>query len=183
MDKIPYQKFGITLKKIRERANETVLDVSGAVETDENVITQLEAGTRQPTEDIVLLLISHFGLKEDDALRLWKLAGYDQDKTGMSSYDSDDQTGANGVKAYVTAGDVRILYTDMVHVKSNKHGLVINFLQSLGADDHSMAVARVGMSHVHAESLLEVLKQTINATKKQQKMLDKNNNSSKDQIK
>ena len=177
MNKIPYQKFGVTLKKIREQANESVIDVSGAVETDVAVINQLEAGTRQPTEDIVLLLISHFGLKEDDALRLWKLAGYDQEKTGMTSAGSEDQ--ANGVKAYVTAGDVRILYTDMVHVKSNKHGLVINFLQSLGADDHSMAVARVGMSHVHAESLLEVLKQTINATKKQQSLLDNNDNIAK----
>lgn len=177
MNKIPYKKFGVTLKKIREQANESVSDVSGAVETDVAFINQLEAGTLRPTEDIVLLLISHFGLKEDDALNLWKLAGYDQDKTGMSSAGPDDQP--NSVKAYVTAGDVRILYTDMVHVKSNKHGLVINFLQSLGSDDHSMAVARVGMSHSHAESLLEVLKQTINATKKQQSLLDNNDNISK----
>ncbi|MBP9821130.1 helix-turn-helix transcriptional regulator [Candidatus Saccharibacteria bacterium] len=181
MNKIPYHKFGVTLKKIREQANESVIDVSGAVETDVAIINQLEAGTHQPSEDIVLLLISHFGLKEDDALRLWRLAGYDQDKTGISSVGSDDQV--NSVKAYVTAGDVRILYTDMVHVKSNQHGLVINFLQSLGADDHTMAVARVGMSHTHAESLLEVLKQTINTTKKQQKMLDKNSKPSKDGLK
>lgn len=53
----------------------------------------------------------------------------------------------------------------------------------MGADDHTMAVARVGMSHTHAESLLEVLKQTINTTKKQQKMLDKNSKPSKDGLK
>lgn len=177
MDKPRYYRFGTQLKKIRENAKESVLDVCGAVETEPTVIKQLESGVRQPTEDIVLLLISHFALKEDDALNLWKLAGYDQDRTGMSSLDSDDQPKAT--KAYITAGDVRILYTDMVHVKSNKHGLVINFLQSLGADDHNMAVARVGMSHVHAESLLEVLQQTINESKKQQKLLDKNDKNQK----
>ena len=76
-------------------------------------------------------LSTQFALKEDDALNLWKLAGYDQDRTGMSSLDSDDQSKATRA-TILTAGDVRILYTDMVHVKSNKHGLVINFLQSLG---------------------------------------------------
>ena len=42
-----------------------------------------------------------------------------------------------------------------------------------------MAVARVGMSHVHAESLLEVLQQTINESKKQQKLDYKNDKNQK----
>ena len=170
MKRQPYESFGTKFKEIRLKAKETLLDVSGAVESDLSILESVESGEYQPSEDLVLLLISHFALKEDDALDFWELAGYQQEKTGTTSITADDQ----GVvqKAYVTAGDVRILYTDMVHVKSNRHGLVINFLQSLGSDDHTVAVSRVGMSHAHAESLLEVLQKTLQETKKQQQMLD-----------
>ena len=170
MKDAPFKSFGTKLKQIRTKAKETLIDVSGAVEADPTFLEEVEAGKAQPTEDLVLLLISHFALKEDDALRLWELAGYNQEKTGISSMGIDED--GNVQKGFVTAGDVRILYTDMVHVKSNRHGVVINFLQSLGADDHTMAVSRVGMSHAHAESLLDVLKQTLEATKKQQNLLD-----------
>jgi hypothetical protein len=170
MKDAPFKLFGSKLRQIRTNAKETLVDVSGAVETDVTVLQDVEAGVSQPSEDLVLLLISHFALKEDDALKLWELAGYDQERTGMSSMSTDTEGAVH--KAYVTAGDVRILYTDMVHVKSNRHGVVINFLQSLGSDDNTMAVSRVGMSHAHAESLLQVLKETLDATKKQQKLLD-----------
>lgn len=171
MKDAPLESFGSRLKEIRTKAKESVIDVCGAVEVDETFIKDIEAGKRQPTEDIVLLLISHFALKEEDALRLWELAGYDQSKTGTSSIASDAE--GNTQKAYVTAGDVRILYTDMVHIKSNNHGVVINFLQNLGAEDHTMAVSRVGMSHEHAKTLLKVLQQTLKQTKNTQTKQDK----------
>lgn len=174
MKSAPFESFGTKLKEIRTNAKETLVDVSGAVETDVALLEAVEQGLTQPTEDLVLLLISHFALRDDEALKLWELAGYDQEKTGTSSMTSDED--GNVQKAYVTTGDVRILYTDMVHVKANQHGVVINFLQSLGSDDHTIAVSRVGMSHAHAESLLQVLQQTLEATKKQQKMLENPSN-------
>lgn len=170
MKNAPYKTFGSKLKEIRTKAQETLIDVSGAVETDISMLRAIEAGTAQPSEDLVLLLISHFSLKDDDALKLWELAGYTQDSPSSTNANANEPNVS--YKAFVTAGDVRILYTDMVHVKSNKHGVVINFLQSLGSDDNSLAVSRVGMSHEHAQSLLQVLQDTINATKKQQKLLD-----------
>jgi DNA-binding XRE family transcriptional regulator len=162
MNETPFKSFGSKLKQLRMNAKETVVDVSGAVEADEKLIKEIEAGVMQPSEELVLLLISHFALKEEDALQLWDLAGFGQEKTGISNMSADQQ--GNIQKAYVTAGDVRIIYTDMVHIKANNHGVVINFLQNLGADDHTMAVSRVGMSHEHAKTLLKVLKQTLKAT-------------------
>ncbi|MCU0667280.1 MAG: DUF3467 domain-containing protein [Patescibacteria group bacterium] len=174
MKKQPYQNFGKKFKEIRIKAKESLFDVSGAVEADPLLLESIESGLQQPSEDLVLLLISHFALKDDEALNLWELAGYKQDKTGTGSIYADE----SGVvqKAFVTAGDARVLYTDMVHIKSNRYGVVINFLQSLGAEDHTVAVSRIGMSLTHAESLLEVLTQTINESKKQQKMLDSSDN-------
>ena len=167
MAKAPYEEFGKQLKEIREKAKESVAELSGAVELDANQIEQIEAGNDQPSEDIVLLIISHFSLKEDEALKLWELAGYKQSQTGLSSMISDSKEGVVVKTAFVHPSDARILYTDMVHVSANKYGVIINFLQGLGNSDQPMAVSRVGMSHEHAQSLLQVLKSTIDVSKQE----------------
>jgi transcriptional regulator with XRE-family HTH domain len=161
----PFAAFGNQLKEIRKRAKESIAEVCGAVEVDASALVNIEAGKTQPAEDIVLLLISHFALKEDEALKMWELAGYTQEDTGITSVMADDK----GIvqTAYVSKDDARILYTDMVHVNANKYGVVINFLQGLGAKNQPMAVSRIGMSHEHAQSLLEVLQKTLRLAKKQ----------------
>ena len=159
MEKTPFSDFGKQLKAMRQKAKETIADVSGAVEVDTSELVAIEAGKNQPSEDIVLLLISHFALKEDEALKMWELAGFDQERTGVSSLVSDE----NGIQqtAYISQNDARILYSDMIHINANKYGVVINFLQGLGSNNQPMAVSRIGMSREHAESLLEVLKKTL----------------------
>ena len=161
MEKAPFQAFGNKLKEIREKAKESIAELSGAVELDTKHIEAIEAGKDQPSEDIVLLIISHFSLKEDEALKMWELAGYKQETTGLSSMISDSKEGTVTKTAFVHPSDARILYTDMVHVSANKYGVIINFLQGLGSSDQPMAVSRIGMSHEHAHSLLEVLRKTI----------------------
>lgn len=174
MSTTPFEDFGNKLKQIREKAKESIAEVSGAVEVDTHALAAIEAGKHQPSEDIVLLLISHFALKEDEALKMWELAGYDQEKTGMTSLMSDGS--GTTQTAYINQNDARILYTDMVHVNANKYGVVINFLQGLGANNQPMAVSRIGMSHEHAKSLLEVLQQTIKLSQEQESKLEKENN-------
>lgn len=169
MSTAPFEAFGNRLKEIREKAKESIAELSGAVELDTNHLADIEAGNNQPSEDIVLLLISHFALKEDEALKMWELAGYKQEKTGLASMISDSKEGTISKTAFVHAADARILYTDMVHVSANKYGVIINFLQGLGSNDQPMAVSRIGMSHEHASSLLEVLQQTIDLSLKDNK--------------
>ena len=159
-----YKSFGARLKTIRESAKESLADLSGAVEVDTSLLSNIEDGKEQPGEDLVLLIISHFALKEDEALKLWELAGYEQHKTGLASIGNEN--GKTVQSAFITADDARIIYTDMVHVSANKYGVIINFLQGLGAQNQPMAVSRVGMSHEHAKSMQEVLQETINVAKK-----------------
>lgn len=164
MNQSPYQDFGRHLKQIRQKAKETIAEVSGAVEIDTQALAGIEAGKIQPEEDVVLLLISHFALKEDEALKMWELAGYPQEKTGMSSLIADEK----GITqtAYITPGDARIIYTDMVHVNANRFGVVINFLQGLGSNNQPMAISRIGMSHEHAKSLIAVLQKSVKLSEK-----------------
>lgn len=156
--------LGARLKQLREQSKETVAEVSGAVEIDSDVLAGFELGKDRPSEDILLLLISHFSTKDDEAITLWRLAGYDervlQDRDTIRDYDdADDKQGA-----MVLPMDLRIVYTDMVHVLVNDFGLVMNFLQTSGVGNKPLAIARVGMSREHAQSVLEVLQKTLAQT-------------------
>lgn len=127
-------------------------EVSGAVEIDNDMLDAFESGSERPSEDILLLLISHFAPKEDIASKLWELAGYFSDQA--------DQVNDSQTVAFMPS-DNRIIYTDMLHVMVNDYGLVMNFMQGNGSNNQNVVVARVGMSKEHAKSVIEVLQKTL----------------------
>lgn len=160
---LPYKRLGVYLKKMREKRQETMAEVSGAVEIEVGQLSDIEKGKHRPSEDILMLLMNHFSLKDDEALRLWNLAGYDE--SGQDGSIAQDLPG--GVKqVMVLPMDARVVYTDMAHIIVNKHGVVMNFMQEAGLGGQPLAVARIGMSREHAESVLELLQKALNAKPK-----------------
>jgi DNA-binding XRE family transcriptional regulator len=157
--KRPYSKLGGRLRSIRENRKETLSEVSGAVEIDVQSLEQIEGGEVRPNEDILLLLISYFDIADETANNLWELAGYADSKTLGAQQTSSFDLGQP--VAMVMPMDLRVVYTDMVHVMINNYGVVMNFMQGAGPNNQPLAVARIGMSREHAESVLEVLQQTL----------------------
>lgn len=156
----PFRTLGNQLKSIRQKRQESLAEVSGAVEIDPDVLSTFEEGAERPGEDILLLLISHFATKEDVATKLWELAGYDHDELPAKNSVNDNHGQAqNGI--VVLPGDARIVYTDMVHVMVNNYGVVMNFMQTTGTNNQPLAISRIGMSKEHAQSVLEVLQKTL----------------------
>jgi transcriptional regulator with XRE-family HTH domain len=154
----PFGSLGSRLKKMRVGRQESLAEVSGAVEIDIEMLTLIEEGKERPAEDILLLLISHFAVKEDEAVKLWEMAGYTGHQLPAGPIQQDD-SGLSQVVAM--PADTRIVYTDMVHVMVNNYGVVMNFMQGAGPHNQPMAVARIGMSKEHARSVLEVLQKTL----------------------
>jgi transcriptional regulator with XRE-family HTH domain len=158
--KLPYKSLGARLKRMREKLQESLAEVSGAVEIDIEALTAIEIGRTCPSEDILLLLISHFGVKEDEATKLWELAGYDQQQIPFVHMINEENGGAKP-SVLVMPADASINYTDMVHVMVNNYGVVMNFMQGAGPNNQPLIVARLGMSKEHAKSVLEVLQKTL----------------------
>ena len=154
-----YRKLGKRLKELRTKAQETLADSSGAVEIDVRELAGFELGHNRPSEEILLLLISHFKAADDEALNLWELAGYSSEKTLVARLD-------NYEPAVEAAGssDKRIIFTDVVDVVVNNYGVVMNFMQNNGSGAQPAPVARVGMSREHAKSVLQILQVTLAQT-------------------
>jgi transcriptional regulator with XRE-family HTH domain len=156
----PYKTLGDHLKSLRARANESLAEASGAVEIEVKQLANYENGASRPSEDVLLLLISHFGAKDDEAIRLWELAGYNMAKIPASRMDSND------MQLILPVADNRIIFTDIVDVIVNNYGVVMNFMQSSGPDNPPTNVAKVGMSREHAKSVLQILQATLAQTER-----------------
>lgn len=149
----PFKPLGAVLRRLREKKQQSLAEVSGAVEIDIAALTDIEQGVRRPSEDILHLLISYFSIKEEEAGKLWDLAGY------LPNRGRDLPDDAQPV--LVMPMDVRVVYTDMAHVMVNNYGVVMNFMQSTGPGNKPMAIARIGMSREHAESVLALLQKAL----------------------
>lgn len=171
--KQPFRSFGEVLKKLRSKASKTAAEVSGAVEIDESRLESYEKGEQRPSEDILLLLIQHFNLKDEQADELWKLAGY-SGKPDDEFFGKDEQqyNGLQQITVGINPVDVRVVYTDMVQVSVNNYGVVVNFLQGAGPNNQTLAVSRVGMSKEHARSVIEVLQKTLDQSEQPPKQLE-----------
>lgn len=180
----PYKALGEKLRLLRQKRHESVADVSGAVEIDEQVLVKIEQGKVLPSEDILMLLINHFGMPDDDAASLWELAGYDlEHDPGCDGHcrdhdahnqDDDDYESRNGrqepqSRTLVTVMllDPRVIYTDGAQVTANQHGVIIGFSQGSGTP-HALTTAKVGMSREQAYSLMRTLQRTLEASEPKQ---------------
>ena len=157
----PFRTLGRQLKALRNRANESIAEASGAVEIEVEALASFELGQARPTEDVLLLLISHFGAKDDEAVRLWEMAGYGMDKIPVSHNANEE---LQLIPASVQMSEPRILFTDIVDVTVNNYGVVMNFMQGASPSSKPTTVSRVGMSREHAKSVLDILRLTLEQT-------------------
>lgn len=160
----PFQSLGELLRSLREHSQETLADVSGAVEMDEATIKSYELGQERPSEDILLLLMNHFGVQEDKAAELWSTAGYEapaKDERSQSGDEPDNNFEKRAQQTMMVMLDPRVMYTDGVEVFATDEGVVINFHQRTGVPAQPIVVSRVGMSREQARTFMGLLHKVL----------------------
>ena len=158
----PFRPLGKKLKHLRDSANETLAEAAGAVEIDVRTLASYELGHNRPTEDVLLLLISHFGAKDEEAVKLWELAGYGMAKIPAAHMTSEEPPRQLPPESQ----EPRVLFTDVVDVIVNNYGVVMKFMQGTGPGTQPPAVAKVGISREHAKSVLHILQVTLSQTER-----------------
>jgi transcriptional regulator with XRE-family HTH domain len=146
-----FHRFGTVLHQLRRKYHVTKKELCGALEIDEAYLDLLEKGVEQPSEDLVEQMISHFSLDESLADNLWTLAGHTLEKTDES----------NAQTVFMPLAELKINYTDMVHISVNNFGVVLNFMQNVGPNNQPIVVSRMGMSKEHAKSISELINKTL----------------------
>lgn len=151
------------MKYLRERSKESVAEVSGAVEIEEDELERIEQGVERPSEEILMLLMSHFNMQDTEAVQVWELAGYDR-KNGpeLAGVSPEDVLGGKAV-VMLLALDIRTQYTDGVDITADNAGLTMTFTQqnSPNAQGSPQPVAKVGMSLEQAEAVSRALQQAL----------------------
>lgn len=166
---LPFKTLGDRLKTIRQKLHETITEVSGAVEIDEQSLMRIEQGRERPSEDILLLLINHFGMQDDEATVLWQLAGYDEPHYNDHPHEEGrpGQDQQNRTMVMIMAVDPRVIYSDGAQVTANTRGVILGFSQGIGTPN-AITTAKIGMSREQAYALLRTLERTLEASKPKQ---------------
>jgi hypothetical protein len=151
----PYKSLGSHLKYVREQKSETLAETAGAVEVDIETLERYESGLECPAEDVLMLIIDHFDVKDQEAVQLWESAGYTRinDNRPRSPLENIEK----GSAIVVLALDMRTQYTDGIEVTAGKNGVVMQFTQ--GAEPQP--VAKLGMSYDQAEEVLRTLQLAV----------------------
>jgi hypothetical protein len=157
---LPFKTLGTHLKYLREHSHQTLSEVSGAVEIDERALERIELGAERPAEDILLLLISHFDMQDQEALQLWELAGYEGDMRDKPRPVEDVLQAGNKGMVMLLAVDMRTMYSDEMTAEGNQAGITLTFGQT-GGQKQATPVARVGMSYEQAERVAQTLQQVL----------------------
>lgn len=139
-------------------------DVSGAVEIEEKVLSRIEDGHIRPSEDILMLLISHFNMQDDEAAGLWQLAGYEPPRE--HDHDRDDSKNDRNT-ILVMAVDPRVIYSDRLQVNASPTGVILAFSQNNGTPN-GLVTAKIGMSREQAHNVVRVLQDALNFSEPRQ---------------
>lgn len=170
----PYKNIGERLRRWRQRVHESVAEVSGAVEIDSEQLHKIEAGQVLPSEDILMLLISHLDVQEKDARMILEQAGYARnafDTTGLSNMDEQ----IIKQMLMIIPFDNRILYSDSVNISATPQGVVMDFLQN-GSNPQPATISRIGMSLEHAARMQKLLTEILAKTGQPQRLLEQPKN-------
>jgi transcriptional regulator with XRE-family HTH domain len=165
----PHRSLGRYLKTMRQRLQESLGETSGAVEIAVEQLDRYERGAERPSEDILMLLISHFGLADEEAVKVWELAGYDRRSNPFGDERADEAefdptTMRQAVPVMLLALDNRILYSNGAEVVTDDAGVVVNFTQNESGAKPGQAphaISRIGMSYDQAVHLLQDLQRAL----------------------
>ncbi len=159
----PYSELGNFIKSHRQKINESLQDVSSAIEIEPSDLEKIELGQDRPSEDILILLINHFNLKDNEALMLWKMANYDdisllENMPYTTIPKNDVVQGANIVMLMPV--DARAIYSDNFEVLVGQTGLILNFSQNM-PNNQTIPVSKVGVSVEQATNILKALQTAL----------------------
>jgi transcriptional regulator with XRE-family HTH domain len=160
----PYKLLGQKIKSLRKSFDESIKDVSSAVEIDPSELLKIESGLIRPSEEVLIQIISHFNLSDNEALSFWQLANYDNQPAMLNNITSNlfsklmnDNQVSNLIMLFPV--EQRPFYSDHLEIILGESGLVINFNQKI--NNQVIPISKIGMSLEQAKVLYQTLESAL----------------------
>jgi DNA-binding XRE family transcriptional regulator len=164
----PYQALGSKIKFLRKQWNQSLSEVSGTLEVEEQTLRAIEDGKALPHDELLEMLISHFLLTDDQAREL-KLLADSEKQLSIEALGSGLEDALIKQIAVLMPFDNRIVYTDGMQATVNDNGVILQFMQQQKPGGQQVPISRVGMSREHAERMIKVLQETLREYDRNQK--------------
>lgn len=167
-----YLTFGNYLRRYREEQKLSIEEASKSLGLHRSYVSKLEHGHLKPSRQLVNKVGEVYDLKDEQLNELFLLVGYGKRGEILHTYDRKEgehmeSTQIKGTQDIKDAIEINVpdsatvMYCDAVFVTSTKYGTVLDFGQRLGSTNKHKVIARIGMSQLHLEDVVKMLKENL----------------------
>ena len=152
--------LGQKIRSKRLDLKQSLSEVSGSIEIDENELIKIETGLQKPSQEVLELIIEHFKITEMEANTLFDLAGYGSENIFPSNLMEFLQS--LGTKCIVMLSPIeqKVVLSDSLDIHIDKDNIVFNFKQILG-NNQPTSVSKVAMNVNQAYQVMDLLTKAL----------------------
>ncbi|HSW79798.1 MAG TPA: helix-turn-helix transcriptional regulator [Candidatus Saccharimonadales bacterium] len=154
-------KTSSILRDFRSRTGWSATEAAKRLSITPQYLSRCETGSQIPSSELLEKMIRAYSIPLEDAIMLRDAAGYEQRPTNLVP----SPTSSQNMQVMLDEAAVPVLFSDVVLVTSDPHGIIISAGQKNFADQIHI-VSRTGLSLEHAEKLYAVLAMHISNLKK-----------------
>ena len=167
------KQLGDKLKQERVLLNLSQAELAEAMGIDTTLLSKIENGHIQPTQEQLQAIINALQLDEPRALALWNLSGRPAGFVTTQRVSKSDLERITDMATKKTADEsqqmsftidparVQTLYSDIAAIVSTENGMTLQFGQHMAGSNTANVVASVGVSFEHARKIAEALQNEL----------------------
>ena len=148
-------------------------ELAAVMGIDTTLLSKIENGHIQPTQEQLQAIINALQLDEPRALALWNLSGRPAGFVTTQRVSKSDLERITDMATKKTADEsqqmsftidparVQTLYSDIAAIVSTENGMTLQFGQHMAGSNTANVVASVGVSFEHARKIAEALQNEL----------------------
>ncbi len=162
------KQLGNMVKQERVLLNLSQAGLAEVMGIDTTLLSKIENGHVQPTQEQLQAIINALALPQEKALELWNLSGRpagfvttehvindEIERRGDMADKKDIAPG--GMNFTIDPARVQTLYSDIAAIVSSENGMTLQFGQHMAGSNTANVVASVGVSFDHAKKIADAI--------------------------
>ncbi len=167
------KQLGDKLKQERVLLSLSQAELAAVMGIDTTLLSKIENGHIQPTQEQLQAIINALQLDEPRALALWNLSGRPAGFVTTKRVSKSDleriidmatkKTASESQQMSFTIDPARVqtLYSDIAAIVSTENGMTLQFGQHMAGSNTANVVASIGVSFEHARKIAEALQNEL----------------------